>query len=150
MKQEQGNSSVWLFADPWESTQPHYVSFYTVVESADKQITNAFPNRKFKFIYLCGADLVIRSKLFNKMGKYEVCAVGRPGFSDTLKKLIEERNAKQEKSCELLFVPLDMDDVSSTLIRERMKNGESIAGLTFSSTEAYLKQKKFYFKNKKN
>ena len=73
-----------------------------------------------KVIFLCGADLIIRCGGFTKVGSNSVVVVGRAGYNELLQDFI----SKSPNGHELYYVILEKDDISSTLIRERLKEGK--------------------------
>jgi len=125
----------WISVDEWECTQQYFKSFYQVVNSLDITFQKEFPEETFRVMYLCGADLILRCNGMSSAGKFSIVAVGRPGYSEPLQKLIN-CNSKMK---ELFFVSKDTEDISSTLIRERLAEGKSVDDLTFKSVAEYLK-----------
>ena len=77
---EDTEATSWLCSDAWESTQPHFVSFYTVIQNLDEQISKEIGEGQIEVMFLCGADLIIRCRGMTSVGKYPVVAVGRPGY----------------------------------------------------------------------
>lgn len=128
--EEDPNSKDWLVADPWESSQLLFVSFYTVVQHLDQTLAELFPNDTIEVIFLCGADLVLRAGGLNKLGKHNVVAVGRHGWSEKVKELGNK---------DLIFIEENTEDISSTKIRQKIANGEDLSELTYKAVEDYLK-----------
>lgn len=137
--QELGEDS-WLIADPWESSQTKFIGFPKVTKSLDQQLQDEFPLANLKVIFLCGADLIIRCGGFTKVGSNSVVVVGRAGYNELLQDFI----SKSPNGHELYYVILEKDDISSTLIRERLKEGKPIMDLTFRSVETFLQNKGYY------
>jgi nicotinic acid mononucleotide adenylyltransferase len=128
--EEDPNTSSWVVADPWESTQPHFISFYTVVQHLDQLLAEKYPNENIEVIFLCGADLVLRAGGLNKLGKHSVVAVGRSGWTEKVKEIGEK---------DLIFIEENTEDISSTQIREKIDKGEDLTSMTYKSVENYLK-----------
>jgi len=122
----------WLAVDEWESTQQYFKSLYSVSHHLDKAIREEFPNQsadKLGVMFLCGADLILRCGMMTSLGSIPIVAVGRPGYSQ----IVRGHLASSGKEKDIYFVPQDTEDVSSTKIRQRIANGESVHDLTYSS-----------------
>lgn len=139
--QDAGEAS-WLVADGWEANRPNFISFSSVTWALDRQLKQKFPNEKIVVMYLCGADLILRCGGFSKLGENPVICVGRPGFSEQVKKF------KETRGYELYFVPMETESISSTLIRDTLRSGGQISTMTYSSVEKYLIEKQYYHPNK--
>ena len=73
------------------------------------------------------------------IGKHGVIGIGRPGSTHEIHKMLQ----RTTRSTHLFhFLTNDEDDVSSTEIRNRMMNHESISELTCKSVELYIKENK--------
>lgn len=83
-----------------------------------------------KFVLCCVA--LCRCHLFNGLfGRVGVVAVGRPGYSTQLSRV-------SSKNGLFYFVNSETEDVSSTLIRKRLADGESVADLTGEAVANWL------------
>lgn len=95
-----------------------------------------------RFYLIIGGDMLFS---FEKWYKYEsilkeatVCAAARGGdnFADMLEYANEIGRIK--------VMPTEIVDVSSTEIRERLRNNESVSGLIPGSVEEYIREKGLY------
>ena len=129
----------WVIADPWESLLKSFVSFEFVLGNLDLELSKNFPDQEFQIFYLCGADLLVRCGIFFSIGKFGVVGIGRPGSTHEIRKVL-----KRTVQSTLLFHFLanNDDDVSSTEIRKKMVDRESISELTCKSVELYIKNNK--------
>jgi len=130
------NTSDWISSSSWESLgNKEFVSFSKVLRAVDNYIKASIHTATVRIMYLCGADLIIRCGGIDKVGDYNIVAVGRPGYSNDLKRiLIIAPN--------LYYVNEDTENISSTLIRERIRNNETVDDLTFPGVTQYLKDNK--------
>lgn len=85
--------------------------------------------------------------LIDAVDKFDVCAVIK-GVRNEADFAYEQKHAIWNKAhnpkAETLYIPADpkLDLVSSTLVRERLKNGESLDGIVPTAVEEYIKSKK--------
>jgi len=136
------SKSDWISISSWESLgNDRFITFYKVLEAVNNTLKEKFPDTIISIMYLCGADLIIRCNGMDTVGEFGVVAVGRPGYSDSVKKILTESASK------LYFVAEDTEDISSTLIRNKIKNNEPIDDLTFPGVTQYMSthSKEFQF-----
>lgn len=118
----------------YELPRPSY-TFNTL-----KEIKKLHPNSELHFI--CGVDV------FNKIEKwknfYDILDLtsfvvqDRHGFEN------EVKDEQMLKKTVYLQKEEDMHSISATMIRERLKNNESISELVTPSVEGYINQKQLY------
>ena len=89
--------------------------------------------------YICGLDHAIKYKQW-RTDRKEVVAIGRLGYSAQLEQKMNETGEAQSQW--FYFVENDalLTEVSSTLLRKRLKDGESIEDMTYPAVAAYLKE----------
>ena len=105
-----------------------------------RELNKIYPDERFYLII--GGDMLFS---FTKWYKYEsilkestVCAVARGG--DNYVDMLEYAN----EIGRIKVLPTEAVDVSSTEIREKLKNNESISGLVPESVEKYIGEKGLY------
>jgi len=125
----------WIEADPWESSRSGFVSFPKVAQHLDDYLCETFPRIRIEIIFLCGADLIVRCNM-SKVGKHWVVATGRPGFTEQVQHVL---NSKPPKERQVYWLETNMEDLSSTKIRNALIKNEPLDGLTFASVIKYLK-----------
>jgi len=123
--------------DEWECSQLNFRTFAAVTRHLDFQIQQQFPKENILVMFLCGADLIIRCGGMTSLGTHSIVAVGRPGYSDQVKEVVDT-----EKGKSLFFVTNDTEDISSTQIRNNLALGQDITHLTFPSVADYLQHNK--------
>lgn len=101
-----------------------------------------------ELIFLLGSDMLFSFHSWKNpdviLEKVRICAVTRSGGidEDELGNYINERFPdKKDRFIVCDFEPIE---ISSTVIRNRIKNGESIEGLVDSQVLAYIKEKELY------
>jgi nicotinic acid mononucleotide adenylyltransferase len=93
--------------------------------------------------YVCGADLACKCGLFcgsNVDWCAGVIAVGRPGDSlgtPQLKKLMS-RTPSRDLAKDFVLIDTDTEDISSTLVRQKLKAGEPIDDLVPPEVVQYI------------
>ncbi len=100
-----------------------------------------------EFYFITGADAVITlpdwHEADNLLKLCRIVAVSRPGFDiSEIEKMLLKINAQNDTRIELLQVP--MLQISSTDIRERIKNGMSVKYLLPESVEQYIIKNNLY------
>ncbi|MCH5196043.1 MAG: nicotinate (nicotinamide) nucleotide adenylyltransferase [Oscillospiraceae bacterium] len=105
-----------------------------------RELNKLYPDERFYLII--GGDMLYS---FTKWYKYEsilkestVCAAARGGdnFADMLEFANEIGRIK--------VMPTEVVDISSTEVREKLKNGESVSGFIPVSVEEYIIENKLY------
>ena len=101
-----------------------------------------------ELIFLLGSDMLFSFHSWKNpdviLEKVRICAVTRSGGidKDELGNYINEHFPdKKDRFIVCDFEPIE---ISSTVIRNRIKNGESIEGLVDSQVLAYIKEKELY------
>ena len=103
---------------------------------------------RIKLVYICGADLAHDQLLYRGGHTMPIAVVGRHEYSEKLKCAIEslqkERvEANREVSdSEFEFIDVDMENISSTLVRDRLQRQESIADIVPAGAQEYLVRKR--------
>lgn len=105
-----------------------------------RELNKMYPNERFFLII--GGDMLFS---FTEWYKYEsilkestVCAAARGG--DNYVDMLEYAN----EIGRIKVLPTEVVDVSSTEIREKLKNGESVSGLIPESVEKYIAENGLY------
>jgi nicotinic acid mononucleotide adenylyltransferase len=111
----------------------------------------SFPRYRFVCFFVCGADLVLRCRLYQGAAAFGVIGVARPEYFAKVKedmahiaeyerkgKLDEIGRRGIDRYGNFFMVEEETEDVSSTQIRARIANGESVDDLTFPGVTAYL------------
>jgi nicotinic acid mononucleotide adenylyltransferase len=141
-------SSDWLDVGYWEAAQHFFVDFGAVTKETDRFLRETFSKElaetKLTPFYLCGADLVMRCRLW-KSRSFGVIGVARGGWSipeklvpDITRAIKENRDEDGEKR--FFFVTVETPDVSSTKIRKHLVAMErtELLELTFENVANYL------------
>ena len=117
---------------------------YTYTIDTLKEL-NCVYGRKYNFFYLIGADSL---ENLSKWKDYEelshVCkfvVVLRKGYT---RESLEETILKNKYNAEI--VDIDCVDVSSTIIRDLIKNNKDVSGLISPKVEEYIKDNNLYRK----
>lgn len=122
--------SDWLAVCGWDALQKGYMRTAENVKVVESILTQAF-GVKITCYWLVGADHGIRLKLWTK-NNVQIVAVGREGHTH------EIRSQVSQAPSSFLFIEKELQNVSSTLIRERLRNGQSLEGLVHPKVEKYL------------
>jgi len=97
-------------------------------------------NEEVKFYLIIGIDNIIEFPRWKNPEKLfelaDVVVINRPGFSI--------RDVKREFAEKALFIELPLMDVSSTMIRENIKNGKPIDSLVLPEIKEYIKEHNLY------
>jgi len=138
--------SDWIGVDAWEMSQPDFVDFPQVARHLLRHLegTEGLPRHRMRVFFLCGADLALKCGLdFRRLSDVGVVVAGRLGESNEVlreKSLPEGIPVTKESRNELVYFPTEMQDISSTLIRERMARGEGVDHLTYPQVVNYMQQ----------
>lgn len=104
-------------------------------------------NPNIKIYFVMGADEILEIENWRQPEKLlSMCsfiAVTRPGFTQ----LEVEKKTKQLKNkygCDIYFTEIPGMDISSSDLRNRVKNGESIKYLVPEKVEKYIEKHKLY------
>ncbi len=108
-------------------------------------LISSFPNDKF--CLLIGADQAVA---FDKWKDWEkiansvqICVVGRPDVD--MPELRNKINAIfSGTNCKPLILQTPMIDITSTMVREKIKSGEPISDLVPAAVAKYISQRKLY------
>jgi len=65
--------------------------------------------------------------------QYQLIAVGRTGYTPYVNRMMEVR-----KDSKLQFIPIDTEDISSTLLRKLLYEGKSVDHLSFNGITNYI------------
>lgn len=102
--------------------------------------------KEYELFFIVGADSVVALDSWHRVREImQVCtfvAATRPGFAPTVDKVIEDFGELGSKS--ILWVDTPEVNISSTEIRERVKNGYSIKELVPEAVAEYIRQKDLY------
>lgn len=95
-----------------------------------------------KLYFICGTDSFIKIETWKNaeelLDRYSYIVGTRPGYrEDELKETIERIRAAH--GTEILDIKNRKVDVSSTMIREKVKNGEPVTGLVPETVERYIR-----------
>ena len=64
---------------------------------------------------------------------------------DTAEKLVQTvKRYETEYGAQIRFVPFEKQEISSTLIRRKVKNGERLTGLVPEGVEQYIAEHRLY------
>jgi len=99
-----------------------------------------YKNIPVKFYLILGIDSIIGFPKWKNPEKLfelaEIVILKRPGFS--------EKKIKPEYLKKIKFIDSELMDISSTMIRELVKNNKSIKSLVLPGIEKYIKQNNLY------
>lgn len=157
--------------DPWEFSQETYTRTLYVLDSVDQRLSKILdpsneqrssgedtaPSKskewKAKSVLVCGSDLVEsmcdervwdQHLLEELLSKHGVACVVRPG-SDLHSVLEREGTLPHKYKDNIMIVQNnELGDVSSTIVRDRIRQGKSICGLVPVAVEDYVKKHQLY------
>eukprot|EP01102_Stenamoeba_stenopodia_P010052 TRINITY_DN2987_c0_g1_i4.p1 TRINITY_DN2987_c0_g1~~TRINITY_DN2987_c0_g1_i4.p1 ORF type:complete len:280 (-),score=66.83 TRINITY_DN2987_c0_g1_i4:76-915(-) len=140
-------SSDWIMVDYWEATRQHYSYTIDVLKSFKRRITKAAtPDIGVKL--LCGSDLLAsfnipkvwaEQDMKDILDHFGVVCLERPGSYSA--EIVESNPLMSLRKHNIVIVPQNIsNDVSSTKIREALKNGCSIKYLTPDSVIDYIRE----------
>lgn len=102
---------------------------------------NEYPNDEIYFI--CGADNLDYIDSWQKstyiLNNYKILVVNRENYD--LKNILNKYKEYKEN---IIVCDIPLNKISSTGIREKIKNGESIKDLVHPTVEKYIKDNKLY------
>jgi len=117
------SSKYWAMSG-WECRQRYHMDFEGVLDHHARILGEQFKDYKIKIMFLCGADLYVRFGLSSgirgyslksdKRNHYPVVVVGRTGFKWHKPK---DKKVADPETNMVWYVPIDLDDHSSTKIR---------------------------------
>lgn len=125
------SESEWISLSKWEMSQNGFVDYPSVARFHTQFISEKFPGKPIKVMYLCGADHALRCRLYN-CRTFSVVAVGRPTYSSQLREVAAAKNDQ------FVLVEDETEDISSTEIRKRLENNTSIDDLMHPEAASYL------------
>ncbi|EFC47546.1 predicted protein [Naegleria gruberi] len=134
--------SPFLSVDAWESVEcDGFVDFPEVSISLNEFIKQEFPQTPIKLIYLCGSDHINKCRYVLSFPKKLQIGVGilqRPSHSQL------SNIGKGEKDIYHIETTMQ-EECSSTLVRKRAKQGESIQDLVCSDVENFMRNHHIYY-----
>lgn len=122
-----------IIPDSWEGLQPDFIDFPYVKKHFENQLKKLFPDKNLLLLYVTGADHFNKCGLNRASGYVAVSRVGYKINGSTC----PERNLY---ICSTPEYNEFYSDTSSTIIRNAMKKGQSIDGLTYDSVVKYLNE----------
>eukprot|EP00397_Hematodinium_sp_SG-2012_P058422 GEMP01073883.1.p1 GENE.GEMP01073883.1~~GEMP01073883.1.p1 ORF type:complete len:269 (-),score=69.71 GEMP01073883.1:270-1076(-) len=134
--------SRWLDVETWECKQRRFIAFPSVAARLQSVLTNelAMGNipRDVQVMFLCGADLVHRCRLHDGLGYgLPVVAMARAGCLE-VKETWKSPNSVRGGLLALEVDPALISDMSSTEVRQRLKEKKSIEDLVHPAVEEAL------------
>lgn len=161
-----------VMVDPWEFCQETYTRTLFVLESVERRLQESFESSdmqqygnegelsgkhgldsSIRSVLVCGSDLIEsmcdenvwdQSLLEQLLSRHGVACVVRPG-SD-LQQVLEKEGTLPFKYRENIMIVQNnvLDDVSSTVVREKVRQGQSIQGLVPDSVREYIEKFRLY------
>eukprot|EP01111_Echinosteliopsis_oligospora_P002861 TRINITY_DN1452_c0_g1_i1.p1 TRINITY_DN1452_c0_g1~~TRINITY_DN1452_c0_g1_i1.p1 ORF type:complete len:152 (+),score=29.22 TRINITY_DN1452_c0_g1_i1:466-921(+) len=127
--------SSWVSLSTWEIHQPRFVDFPAVVKTHSTFLKQQFPEEDLLVLYLCGADLALKCRLYNQTA-LPVVTVGRVPYTT---QLLKETAALPLNTKRIFYIAeTDVEDVSSTEIRRRAVNKISFSDLMHEDAVVYM------------
>jgi len=126
-------SSSWLAVSGWEASQDTFVDFPSVTRLHDAVLKRHFPDTFIFVLYLCGADHIIKCRMFYGSNFFGIAAICRPSYSEKMRSIIKV--GPQER---FYLIDGETEDISSTEIRKRLKSGEPIENLMHPDASKFL------------
>ncbi|KAG9448660.1 hypothetical protein H6P81_008625 [Aristolochia fimbriata] len=147
-------SSTFIMVDSWEAKQNSFQRTVLVLDRVRSFLTKngIFSPESLKVMLLCGADLLesfatlgvwIREQVRTICRDYGVVCICREG-KDINKIVCSDEILSEYKANILVVDKLVQDQISSTLVRDSIKNGQSINGLTPDDVIEYIQQHRLY------
>ncbi len=97
--------------------------------------------------FVCGFDSIVQLDTWYEgpeiLRNYPVITVRRPDTDDTLG-LRKTESYRKDYGADITVLDMPPVDASSTVIREKVRRGESISGLVLPETEEYIIEHKLY------
>ena len=156
--------------DPWEFSQETYTRTLYVLESVEKRLLDTLgssqnhlkvrenetsTDRGIRSVLVCGSDLIEsmcdesawdQVLLEQLLSQHGVACVVRPG-SDLQKVLDREGTLPSRYKDNIMIVENTvLDDVSSTQVRENVRQGQSTHGLVPDGVKEYIEKHGLYVK----
>ncbi|CAF1021224.1 unnamed protein product [Didymodactylos carnosus] len=142
---KEANVQDWICVDKAECKATGFVDFPGVCIQLRRYINDivvysqGLVTRPIRLIYVCGLDHFNKCSdvLLLARNEYGVAVIYRPGY--------EENKIQTVVNPNIFYVPINdenkksLTDVSSSLIRQKLQNGESCDSLTYKSVLEYLK-----------
>jgi len=135
--------SSWISLSRWEGMEERFSYIDSVLNVHDKVFKHYFPHHRIQVMFVAGADLAMKSGgLGQGIHSFPVVVLGRPGWTEKLKERLESRPPNPKL---FFFAPEDLQEVSSTEIRRRLKIEGELYELMAPEAADYLKNvyKKF-------
>jgi len=143
--------SSWLEISDWESRSTRWGSPTKLLTHQAKYLSEqvdgwlaeagkSHATADVRPFYVCGVDHAIKYKQWRTGLRKEVVAIGRFGYAAQLRQKMEESGEAQSQWFYLVENDSLQAEVSSTLLRKRLKDGESVDDLTLPAVAAYLKE----------
>jgi nicotinamide mononucleotide adenylyltransferase len=140
---QDSNCKDWLMVDQWECDQETFVNFDGVVKNVDKVLKKTLPDVTINVLYVCGADHAIRCNMACLKNFGFICCA-RPGSSKDVNQVAKNRGYDKmfvNNRPFYYYVPTDLEDISSTAIRQdMMTGGRKLEEFTFPSVAEYLRK----------
>ena len=155
-----------VMADPWEFLRESYTRTLYVLESIEERLRKTLElsdaqgkalrqsnSTNIRAVLVCGSDLVEsmcdekawdQTLLEHLLAQHGVACVVRPG-SD-LEQILEKEGTLPSRYKDSIIIIQNnlLDDVSSTQVREKVRQGQSIQGLVPDSVITYIKEHGLY------
>jgi len=135
--------SSWISLSRVEGTRSRFSYIDSMLVYHDEFFKSHYPNHKLQIMFVCGADLAVRSGgLGSGIVGYPVLVLGRPSWREKLQERLKDRPPEPGM---FFFADEDLKDVSSTEIRKRLKTEGELYELMAPEAADYLKNvyKKF-------
>eukprot|EP00164_Ancoracysta_twista_P000330 GFYU01000456.1.p1 GENE.GFYU01000456.1~~GFYU01000456.1.p1 ORF type:complete len:341 (+),score=92.41 GFYU01000456.1:82-1104(+) len=98
----------WLYADPWECTQDHFIDFMNIAAHVAQSVSEhpILRTRSIRVVFLCGADLALNCRLYSPSVPISfqvgILAVGRAQYVNDLKeraaRAVEDQRVMMENN----------------------------------------------------
>lgn len=99
-----------------------------------------------RFLYVIGADTLLDLPNWRRIDQvitlcgFILCA--RPGYEEEAVDRCKEN--MRRKGADIYSLPMERQDISATIVRERIRQQRSLEGLVPPAVEAYIAQKRLY------
>lgn len=122
-----------IYPDPWEGLQPTFIPFPKVRQHFEDVMKQLFPKEEITVLYIAGSDVFNKCRLYKS---HSFVGVARAGYNANG----DQRPERDIYICNDPEYYKSFNDVSSTQLRDLMKKGKSLQGLTFNSVIEYMKE----------